>query len=358
MQGFASGAGTVVGTLYMAGIAPKAIRGLLGAFFSTHIMFGVALGYWSNYISILHINPNSHWSWRFPTLLQIYPGVLLLIVLPFCVESPRWLVTRGRDDEALKALCKLRKLASDHPYVLEEFGEISNSVGHEKELASSSSWMGLVEEMRKDRTLVRRFILVMIVQLGFNFSGGNSITYYQTSILSTIGVASSESVYLFSGIYGLMKVLAVLIYAFLLSERFGRRRMLLVGSAINIICVLYLAVYLGKLSGHNEAAGRAAIAFICIFAIGYGFGWAPVAFGLNGEVFPNRLRAKIMSLTIGMQYLANFLLTRFFPNMVATIGSYGPFAIFTCVSAAIWIYVFFAMPGEYTASLSMRGDSR
>jgi len=193
---------------------------------------------------------------------------------------------------------------------------------------------------------MRRFILVMMVQIGFNFSGGNSITYYQTSILSTIGVTTKDGAYLFSGIYGLMKVVAVLIYAFVLSERFGRRRMLLIGSAINILCVLWIAIYLGVLAGKNQAAGWVAIAAVCVFAIGYGIGWAPVAFGLNGEVFPNRIRAKIMSLTIGMQYLANFCLTRFFPNMIANIGTYGPFAIFTVVSSAIYIYVFFALPGE------------
>lgn len=93
--------------------------------------------------------------------------------------------------------------------------------------------------------------------------------------------------------------------------------MLLIGATINILCVLWIAIYLGVLAGHNKAAGWVAIAAVCLFAIGYGIGWAPVAFGLNGEVFPNRMRAKIMSLTIGMQYLANFCLTRFFPNMVS-----------------------------------------
>jgi hypothetical protein len=233
------------------------------------------------------------------------------------IESPRWLVLRGKQDQALKALCRVRRLPEDHPFVVEEYNDIVNSVISEKEIAHSTSWLGLFQELKADRTLLRRFVLVMIVQVGFNFSGGNSITYYQTSILSTIGVTTTDGAYLFSGIYGLMKVLAVLVYAFLLSERFGRRNMLLIGSSINIICVTWIAIYLGVLAGKNQAAGWVAVAAVCLFAIGYGVGWAPVAFGLNGEVFPNRMRAKIMSLTIGMQYLANFCLTRFFPNMVS-----------------------------------------
>ncbi|WWC93843.1 hypothetical protein V866_000679 [Kwoniella sp. B9012] len=344
MQGFASGGGTVTGTLFLAEIAPKAIRGVLGAFFSTNIMLGVSLGYWVNYISVLHIKSTSHWQWRFPIIFQLYPGIILLLALPFMPESPRWLVLQNKDQQAMKALCRIRRLPEDHPFIVAEYQEISNSVNAEVELAHSSSWAGLYSELRNDRTLLRRFILVLIVQLGFNFSGGNSITYYQTSILSTINVTTTDGAYLFSGIYGLMKVLAVLIYAFFCSERFGRRKMVLIGAFINILCVLWIAIYLGALAGHNKAAGWVAIAAVCLFAIGYGIGWAPVAFGLNGEVFPNRIRAKIMSLTIGMQYLANFCLTRFFPNMVANIGSFGPFAIFACVSSVIWVYIFFALP--------------
>lgn len=78
MQGFASGAGTVTGTLFLAEIAPKAIRGVLGAFFSFNIMLGVSLGYWVNYIAILHISPNSHWQWRMPVLFQRVSPVSIL----------------------------------------------------------------------------------------------------------------------------------------------------------------------------------------------------------------------------------------------------------------------------------------
>ena len=71
MQGFASGTGSVTGTLYLAEIAPSAIRGVLGAFFGTNIMLGVALGYWVNYICILHIKATSHWQWRVPVIFQM-----------------------------------------------------------------------------------------------------------------------------------------------------------------------------------------------------------------------------------------------------------------------------------------------
>lgn len=96
MQGFASGVGTVTGTLFLAEIAPKAIRGVLGAFFSFNIMLGVSLGYWVNYIAILHISPKSHWQWRMPVLFQlvssisIYPPIMQLkeSSIVSCYNSP------------------------------------------------------------------------------------------------------------------------------------------------------------------------------------------------------------------------------------------------------------------------------
>lgn len=74
MQGYGSGSGSVIGTLYLAEMAPKAIRGVLCAFFPMNVMLGIALGYWTNYIAILHIADGSHWQWRFPTLFQIVSG--------------------------------------------------------------------------------------------------------------------------------------------------------------------------------------------------------------------------------------------------------------------------------------------
>ncbi|GAA6023029.1 hypothetical protein JCM10207_002048 [Rhodosporidiobolus poonsookiae] len=340
VEGFGGGIATVCGGIYLAEIAPKAIRGLLGAFFSTNIMLGVALGYWGNYGSILNISDNSHWQWRVPLLIQFIPAITILAFLPFVPESPRWYAFKGKSDKALAALVRLRRLPAEHDFVVGEYSDIIAAV--EAERTKPVSWMGLGRELVHDRSLLRRFVIAMLVQVGFNASGGNSITYYQTSILTSVGVTGNDA-YLFSGIYGLIKVLSVFIYALFFAERFGRRMCILVGGGINVICVAYVAAYLGALKG-NTAGGWAAVAMICLFAVGYGIGWAPNGFGLPAETMPNRVRAKVMSLAMGLQYLINFLLVRFFPNITAGIGADGPFIIFACVSSAILLFLFFALP--------------
>ncbi|ORY81812.1 putative hexose transport-related protein [Leucosporidium creatinivorum] len=352
LEGFAGGAATVTGTMYLAEIAPKAIRGLLGALFSTNIMLGVALGYWGNYGAILNISDNSHWQWRVPLLIQFIPAVTIIAFLPFIPESPRWYALKGKSDKALQSLVRLRRLPSDHDYLIAEYSDIIAVV--EQERTMSISWIGLGKELVSDKSLRRRFIISMMAQLGFNFSGGNSITYYQNSILLSVGITGNNS-YLFSGVYGLVKVLSVFFYALLCAERFGRRKMVLVGATINIVCVTWVAIYLGALTG-NKAGGWVSVAVLCIFAVGYGIGWAPNGFGLPAETMPNRFRAKVISLCIGLQYLANFLLVRFFPNMVNGIGAKGPFIVFAVVSTAILIFFFLALPEVKGVGIEHMGE--
>ena len=112
-------------------------------------------------------------------------------------------------------------------------------------------------------------------------SGGNSITYYAPQILQSIGLNSAQ-ILLFTSIYGCVKVCSVLLYAFVLTDRFGRRPLLLIGSTMNVLCLLYLSVFLGvakiDATAKPTPAAWIAIVAICIFAIGYGFGWAPGKF--------------------------------------------------------------------------------
>lgn len=109
-----------------------------------------------------------------PLLIQFIPGITILAFLPFVIESPRWLAFKGRNEEALAALVRVRRLPAEHDFLLQEYTDIVGGV--EAERGMSSSWVGLGKELVSNKSLGRRFVVVMIAQFGFNFSGGNSIT--------------------------------------------------------------------------------------------------------------------------------------------------------------------------------------
>ncbi|KAL1857006.1 hypothetical protein VTK73DRAFT_8154 [Phialemonium thermophilum] len=359
VSGLGSGFGMTVGAVYISEIAPRALRGCMGALYNVGIMSGVTAAYWINYASKIHLDASSHWQWRAPMLLQMIPGIALLIGYPFTPESPRFLMLKNRPERALAALCRLRNLPADHPYVVDEFDEFrmrvaveaeTTDAGAKRHLQPSRQWRALKELFQycaADRSTRQRVVFVLLIQTAFIMCGGNSITYYAPNILKTIGLNPNQ-VLLFTATYGLIKVASVLLYAFFLTDRFGRRPLLLIGSFTNMLCTLYLAVFLGVANIDPDApatpAAWVAIVAICIFAIGYGFGWAPAFSLTTSEICPTRTRGTIVTLAFAYQNLLNFGITRAFPNMVATMHAWGPFALFTACTAVSTTWVYLAFP--------------
>jgi SP family sugar:H+ symporter-like MFS transporter len=100
--------------MFVSELAPKAVRGLMGALFSTNTLLGIALGYWANYGALLNISDSSPWQWRTPLIVQMIPGIFMVIGVPFVIESPRWLAQHDQVERAHQQLSKLRHLPEDH----------------------------------------------------------------------------------------------------------------------------------------------------------------------------------------------------------------------------------------------------
>ncbi|KAF7536546.1 hypothetical protein G7054_g4442 [Neopestalotiopsis clavispora] len=352
LSGVGSGAASVIGTGYIAEISPKAIRGGLTALYNASTMLCVGLAYWVNYGSLLNTPFTSNVQWEIPMAVQALPGVILLIGLIFVPESPRWLATHGRLVEAQKSLEKLRCLPIDHPYLAEEYAGISAAI--EEERAVSPGIKGMAREIMTPNVR-KRLIMVLIVQVGFQLSGGNIITYYNTSILQSLGLTAPSISYLVSGVYGLVKFVTVIIYCIFIIDRLGRRQGLFAGSILIIIALTYITTYLAVAHPAERtstgAAGWVAVVMIYIFAIGYAMSWGTIPWIINAEVFPNRVRSTCMSICITWTWLVNFALTRAQPNMILAMHAWGPFLLFLCVITTITIYCYFAYPE--TKGLSM-----
>jgi len=270
-SGLGSGVGMTTGAIYIAEISPREVRGCMATFFNINIMAGVTGAYWINYGSVLHIPVSSAWQWRVPMILQVIPAVVLFGGLPFFPESPRYLALRGRLDQAKTTLQHLRQLPEGDPYFEREHAELIASVVSAQEVESGwKAFKTLARTCAHDESTRKRLVFVVVVQTLFILSGGNSITYYAPTILKNMGL-NSEQVLLFTAIYGMVKVASIFLYAIALVDRFGRRPLLLIGAAINFVCLLYLACYLGLANitgGGATPASWIAIVAICIFAVG------------------------------------------------------------------------------------------
>ncbi|KAK5790226.1 hypothetical protein VI817_007513 [Penicillium citrinum] len=360
MSGIGSGFGMTVGPIYISEIAPTEMRGMMTTFYNINIMGGVAGSYWINYASYERISPEDSWQWRATLVLQLIPSVILFIGFPFFPESPRYLMMRGRIEASKQSLLKIRSLDEDHPYFSREFDEIRGRVDANAETQSAwQSIKSLLGTCITDPPTRKMLFFVILVQTFFIMSGGNSITYYAPTILKSIGLDSAQ-VLLFSAIYGMIKVFSMLFYAFYITDRFGRRPLLLIGSAMNTGCLIYLAAYLGVAdlsgSGSPSPAAWIAIVAICIFAIGYAFGWAPVFSLTASEICPTSTRGTVVTIAFIYQNLLNFGITRGFPNMTEDMHAWGPFALFAAFTGCATVWVFLAFPECKGRSMESAGQ--
>lgn len=123
---------------FLAENAPKSVRGSMTATYNLMIVFSLALAFWINYsVSLWHNAEHNDTQWRLAMGIQLIPGALMCLMIPFIPETPRYLINRGKSEQGLKNLTALRKLPADHPYVQTEYQEIEAQVRFEQEVSSA-----------------------------------------------------------------------------------------------------------------------------------------------------------------------------------------------------------------------------
>ncbi|KAF7519652.1 hypothetical protein G7054_g13013 [Neopestalotiopsis clavispora] len=134
---------------------------------------------------------DSTWSWRLPSLLQLVPSMCQVCFLPFCPESPRWLVSKDRADEAFAILAKYHS-EGDHgeEFVRLEFAQIQSTLALEKEASKGFVWANVY----RDAPMRRRFLLAITIGIFAQWSGNGLLSFYMKKILNLVGIQDNLTV--------------------------------------------------------------------------------------------------------------------------------------------------------------------
>lgn len=209
------------------------------------------------------------------------PAALLMIGAVFVPESPRWLMSKNRYDESVKALCNIRRLPADHPYIEYEVKMTHDSVEAERAVRGDASLWGLVKELASSKGHRKRVGLGLALIFFKTFSGVQAVNYYSPRIFKQLGFKGTKNSLFATGIYGTVKFVGTLIFGFFMVDRVGRRLPLIVGSIGLSLCLIYIGGYLtamGPRDGTQPIAkgDYTAIVAIFLYATWYCFGWNSV----------------------------------------------------------------------------------
>jgi sugar porter (SP) family MFS transporter len=327
VAGLAIGGSSVIGPMYIAEIAPPLWRGRLVGLFQFSIVFGILLAYFSNFlIGTLSLGPVE---WRWKLGVSAAPAVFFFLMLFTIPRSPRWLVKKGRTQEAEQVLMLLGDTDGRN-----ELKRIVDSIDTE-------------HKGTRQRLFCRRFqfpiLLAVLVAMFNQLAGINSILYYLNDIFARAGF-SKVSGDLQAVVIGATNLTFTTI-AMLFIDKLGRKMMLLIGSVGTCLC-LAIVSFLFHTKTHEHLLIWPLMGYIAFFAFSQG----AVIWVYISEVFPNAVRAKGQSLGSFTHWFMTAVLSWTFPLLSAHSAAV-PFAFFSIMMAIQFFVVLFVFPETKGVSL-------
>jgi sugar porter (SP) family MFS transporter len=295
--------------------------------------------------------------------VQLIPGGILLASSLVLLETPRWLRSKGRIEEADKNLSILRGLpegqsaslrssneshreSTGHPYTVQENEMTDQQLAVEAQKTHGGSVAARLREIFLPGIRNRLFMCFMLFLIQ-NATGINAINYYSPTVFQSIGIKGTNTGLFTTGIFGIVKNVATFIWLFFLVDRVGRRPLLLFGALIAGLCMIYVGGYIaiGKPAQNTNgitSGGISAVAFIYIWTAAYGPTWNGTPWVIASEVFPQHVRTLTQSLLSASQWVWQFVIARATPYMFLSMG-YGTYLFFGLLTLLGGVYVFFVV---------------
>jgi len=329
--GVGVGAASMSSPMYIAEITPARIRGRMVSVNQFAIVSGFMVVYFVNFFIALQGDEmwNQQFGWRWMFGSEALPALLLLVLLFFVPESPRWLTKQDRGDEALDILTRVDGLE----YAKTEMAEIEEAIAQE-----SGSLRQLFQPGMKI-ILVIGIVLAVLQQV----TGINVFLYFGTEIFKKMG-SETNAALLQTVMVGAVN-LTFTVIAIWTVDKLGRKPLMMIGSAGMGISLL--AMGLAAFFGRTEL-------WLLLFILGYiacfALSVGPVTWVILSEIFPTRIRGRAMGIATVCLWLANYVISQTFPMMdenewlLAKFHHAFPFWVYGAFCAVLLVFVCLALP--------------
>jgi SP family xylose:H+ symportor-like MFS transporter len=329
VAGMAIGMASMLAPMYIAEVAPPASRGMLVTFQQIAIVVGITLVYFVNWgIQSGHTRAYlMTTAWRHMLASAAIPAALLIVFMMLVPETPRFMVLKDRDGDAL-ALLKRLVGDADAQSTLQQIK--ATLVEHTRPLLSFGSLVLVVG------------ILLSIFQ---QVVGINAVLYYAPHMFENMGASTNQALW-DSAIYSGVTMTVFTLIATFTVDRIGRKPLLVAGALIMAAAMILLGFLFDRHlvaatagqgvgeSGASAGSSYIALGAVVVYILGFSFSWGPVVWVMLSEIFPNSIRGKAMSIAVAAQWIMNFVVSTTFPMMDGSSTLNGEFNH----GFAYWVY--------------------
>ncbi|KAK6823140.1 hypothetical protein RU639_006070 [Aspergillus parasiticus] len=311
-------------------------RGICTALYNCGWHVGSLIAAWATFRTREYA---TSWSWRIPSILQIAIPVICLPGFLAAPESPRYLVSKGRIDEAKRMLVKYHNGGVHDAFTDFELEEIVNTLRAEKEAREGTSWADMF------RTKGNRHRSLISITVGFfsQWNGVGVVSYYFVLVLETAGITDVTNQTLLNGCLQIWNLILAVCGA-LLVDRLGRRKLFLLsgfGMLVSYIGITGLSGSFATTCAKN--VGIAVIPFLFLFYGFYDIGFTPLTVAYPAEIWPYKLRAQGIAMSQGSIQLAIFFNTFVNPIALGAIG-WKYYIVFVAILLVLIVTVWYLYP--------------
>lgn len=331
--GLAVGIVNFVVPLYLSEISPKNLRGTLVSLYQWAITAGILFSYFINAIFA-----HAVYNWRWMLFAGVVPGLVLLIGMCFMSDTPRWLIRKGKIEEAKKVF-----------KAIEPDADVDKEIETVKETLKGEN-----SQEDKKFTFKKWMIMPFVVGIGIMFAqictGINTIIYYAPTIFKSAGFDSNiTAIYATTGV-GVVNFLMTIV-ALYFTDRLGRKPLLYFGLTGVMLSLIALGSGFAFADFFGENLKWVTVGSLITYIVCFAMSLGPIGWILVSEVFPLKIRGVAMSICTVSNFAFNFLVVLTFPILLQKIGGAWTFWGFGVVSLLCIIFVYFFVPETKGISL-------